>query len=67
MSALRRRVLALDRQVRWLETEGVLINIEAMIKTLEIKQEIADRLATDPEVAAKWKEAGWGAVCRRPA
>ncbi len=59
MSVLRRRVLALDRRVRWLETEGALINIEAMFKVLEMKQEIADRIATDPVAAAKWVEAGY--------
>ncbi len=58
MSALRRRVLALDRQVRWLETEGALIGIELRFKILEKKQEIADRLAADPETAAMWKAAG---------
>ena len=58
MNALRRRVLALDRQVRWLETEGALINIELRFKILEKKQEIADRLATDPAAAAIWESAG---------
>ncbi len=60
MSGLRRRVLALDRQVAWLETDGMLINIEAMFKVLEMKQEIADRIASDPAAAARWAEADYG-------
>lgn len=66
MSALRRRVLALDRHVHWLETEGMFRNIKAMIRIVEMKQAIADRIAIDPEAAARWAEADYGLVLPPP-
>jgi hypothetical protein len=44
----------LEAGVRWLETEGRFVRIEAMMKILEMTQEIADRRAVDPAFAARW-------------
>ncbi len=50
------RLRRLERGVEWLETEGRFRRIELMFKILDMKQEIADRLAVDPAAAAQWKK-----------
>ncbi len=54
--SLKARFRRIEAGVRWLETEGVFINIEARIKLLELLQEISDRTASDPAAAERWKE-----------
>ena len=54
--SLKGRLRPLERGVEWLETEGRFRRIEIMLKILDMKQEIADRLATDPAAAAQWKK-----------
>ena len=50
------RLRRLERGVEWLETEGRFRRIENMIKLLEMKQEIADRIAADPAARVRWNE-----------
>ncbi len=49
------RLRRLEAGVHWLETEGLCRHIEAGLRTLEMLQTIADRQATDPAFAARWK------------
>ena len=53
--SLKGRLRRLDAGVRWLETEGAFIVIEARIKYVEMTQDIADRAVADPVVATEWK------------
>jgi hypothetical protein len=57
--SLKARIRGLEADMRWLRTEGTFRQIQAMIKTNEMKQEIADRIARDPAAAARWAEAGF--------
>ncbi|MEI6200946.1 MAG: hypothetical protein WCP68_03250 [Enhydrobacter sp.] len=64
--SLKGRLRPLARRVEWLETEGRFRRIALMIKILEMKQEIADRLATDPAAAAQWKKDYPNVPCELP-
>ena len=52
--SLKSRLRRLDAGVRWLETEGVLIRWQLMMKLVKITQEIADHTAGDPGYAERW-------------
>jgi hypothetical protein len=54
--SLKSRLRRLDAGVRWLETEGVLIRWQLMMKLVQRVQDIADHMAGDPEFAAQWKK-----------
>lgn len=64
--SLASRLRRLEARVHWLETEGMLRHITAMMKTLERMQEISDRLHADPALAARWKRDFPGFPCRLP-
>ncbi len=51
MSTLRRRVLALDRQVRWLESDGKLLWCFKQLKFFDMKQRVIDNR---PDIAVEW-------------
>jgi hypothetical protein len=54
--SLKSRLRRLDAGVRWLETEGVLIRWQLMMKLVQRVQDIADHMAGDPDFAAQWKK-----------
>lgn len=54
--SLKSQLRRLDAGVRWLETEGRHRRVATMMKTLERMQEIADRVASDPAFAVRWKK-----------
>jgi len=58
--SLKARLRRLEAGVNWLETAGMFIRVMNLIQTSEMKQAIADCIASDPAFAARWKETGFG-------